>query len=520
MHKSSEVAIGDVIIGGNQPLVIQSMTNTNTLNTEATVAQTMQLVKAGCQLVRITAQGVREANHLAVIKKELSKKGINIPLVADIHFQPKAAEVAARMVEKVRINPGNYTDKRRNKTGFSEREYGLELEKISERLFPLIKICKEYGTAIRIGTNHGSLSERILFKYGNTVRGMVASTLEFVEIFRDFGFHNLVLSIKVSHVPTMIAANHLLVKEMVDRSYYYPLHLGVTEAGAGEAARVKSAAGIGSLLATGIGDTLRVSLTEDPVQEIPFAKKLALLYAKEKFPEKMPVSYPDYFKKETSETKSSHSSYPLVFSSTPTANTDFYQDKDRFVSKTGQSIQLKPVLSTEKMPVMKFSYSGIKEEELLIRSAVDCTLAMEKRKIAGLWIENGNPASVIKCTALSLEILQALQLRFSKTEFIACPSCGRTRFDILAELQKVQAALPHLKNLKIAVMGCMVNGIGEMAGADYGYVGVGVGKVTLYKGKEIAVKNIPENIAVERLVQLIKSNGDWEEEVDKTAGSL
>jgi len=358
------------------------MTNTNTLDTEATIAQSIRIIEAGGEYVRITAPGIREAEHLAVIKKELHRRGYNNPLIADIHFNPKAAETAARIVEKVRINPGNYVDKKLSslKT-YTESEYAAELELIHKRLLPLIKVCKEYGTAIRIGSNHGSLSDRIINRYGNSPQGMVESAMEFLRIFEAENFNQVVLSMKASNVRVVIESTRLLVERMAQENMLYPLHLGVTEAGEGEDGRIKSAVGIGTLLMDGIGDTIRVSLTEPPEAEIPVA----------------------------------------------------------------------------------------------------------------------------------LNILQACRLRMSKPEYISCPSCGRTQFDIQTAAAKIRERTSHLIGLKIAIMGCIVNGPGEMADADYGYVGAGPGKITLYKQREVMKRNIPEEHAVDELIKLIKANGDWKD---------
>ena len=372
------VNIGDVPLGGEYPVRVQSMTNTDTLNTSATVDQSVRLINAGCEYIRFAVPGMREAENLRNIRSELKKRGYHVPLIADVHFNPKIAEVAASIVEKVRINPGNYSTST-HKGVMSDSEYREELEKISERIAPLLRICKDHGTAIRIGTNHGSLSPRIMDMYGDTPRGMVESALEFVRICAHHSFKDIVLSMKASNTRVMIAANRLLVERMKEEGMDYPIHLGVTEAGAGEDGRTKSAIGIGSLLADGIGDTIRVSLTEDPEFEIP-------------------VAY---------------------------------------------------------------------------------------------------------------NILQASGARITKTEFIACPSCGRTQFNIQQALEKIQSATSHLKGLKIAVMGCIVNGPGEMADADYGYVGAGKGKIMLYRKHEIVKKNIDESEAVEALVALIKEYGDW-----------
>lgn len=387
---SRVVNIGSLPMGGDHPVRVQSMTNTDTLNTIATVEQSIRMIEAGCEYVRIAVPGMRETENLREIKKELRKRGFSTPLIADVHFNPKLAEIAATIVEKVRINPGNYTDKRRVTKGkllndalvqSTNSDYQNELELIAERIKPLINICKEHGTAIRIGTNHGSLSDRILDRYGDTPQGMVESALEFARICESFSFHNLVLSMKSSNTRVMIAANRLLVERMKAEGMTYPLHLGVTEAGAGEDGRLKSAIGIGSLLADGIGDTIRVSITEDPEFEIP-------------------VAY---------------------------------------------------------------------------------------------------------------GILQATGTRITKTEFVACPSCARTLFNIQEALQKVKERTSHLIGLKIAVMGCIVNGPGEMADAHYGYVGAGKGKVMLYKKQTVVKKDVDEAVAVDALVDLIKANGDWKE---------
>jgi (E)-4-hydroxy-3-methylbut-2-enyl-diphosphate synthase len=384
------VNIGSVPLGGNNPVRVQSMTNTDTLDTRATVDQAIRMIDAGCEYVRIAVPGTREAKNLRNIKNELHKRGYQTPLIADVHFNPNIAEVAATIVEKVRINPGNYVSRRsevggrRSEVGGRRSEIGEEkeeLDRIYKRIGPLLKICKEHGTALRIGTNHGSLSARIMKKYGDTPKGMVESALEFVRICEAWDFHDIVLGMKASNVKVMIAANRLLVDKMKADGMNYPIHLGVTEAGSGEDGRIRSAVGIGSLLADGIGDTIRVSITEDPENEIP-------------------VAY---------------------------------------------------------------------------------------------------------------GILQATGVRITKTEFISCPSCARTLFNIQEVLEKVKARTGNLKGLKIAVMGCIVNGPGEMADADYGYVGSGKGKVMLYKRQELVKKNVAEAVALEELIRLIKEGGDWEE---------
>ncbi|MBO4588813.1 MAG: (E)-4-hydroxy-3-methylbut-2-enyl-diphosphate synthase [Bacteroidales bacterium] len=376
---SRQINIGKLTLGGGAPVRVQSMTNTDTMDTVATVEQTLRMVERGCELVRITAPDVKAAENLGRIKEELLKRGCDVPLVADIHFNPKAAEVAATLVEKVRVNPGNYTDRNTGKLNFTDQEYRDELDRIGERMSSLIEICKRHHTAMRIGTNHGSLSERIMSRYGNTAEGMAQSAIEFAEVCRRQDYHDLVFSMKASNVKVMVESTRLFVEKMHSMGMDYPIHLGVTEAGDALQGRLKSAAGIGALLLDGIGDTIRVSLTEPPEEEIPVA------YA----------------------------------------------------------------------------------------------------------------------------ILQAVGVRISEAEYIACPSCGRTQYDIQEALQRIKAATSHLKGVKIGVMGCIVNGPGEMADADYGYVGSGAGKITLYKGKEPVLKNIDQSEAVERLIELIKQSGDW-----------
>ncbi len=489
-----EVSIGGISIGGKHPVCIQSMTSTNTMDTEATVAQVMRLAEAGCEMVRITAQGVREAENLAVIKEHLHQNDIDIPLIADIHFNPKAAEVAAQIVEKVRINPGNYVDRNKTKTDYSDYEYAIELEKIRQRLSPLIEICKSHNTAIRIGTNHGSLSDRILSRYGNTPAGMVASAMEFVQICQEADFNNLVLSMKASNVNQMVEANLLLVERMLKQGVYYPIHLGVTEAGDGEDGRIKSAAGIGSLLAAGIGDTIRVSLTEEPEAEIPVAKKLVSFYGI-KAKEAIKANSEQWF---VSDAYATEKALPLVITS------DF---SDKADAMGGQ------ILTSEESDqvVYKLSYPSIDMEDLLIRTAVDFKILAEA-KSGGLWLDNAGRFSPNEIADVSFGVLQALGLRISKTEYIACPSCGRTLFNIVEQLERVRQETSHLKGLKIAVMGCIVNGPGEMADADYGYVGAGPSKVSLYKGKQVVKKNVDEADAVAALIELIKEGGDWKQQ--------
>ena len=488
---SREISIGNLRLGGNQPVRVQSMTNTSTMDTQATVNQVIRLVNAGCEMVRITASNIREAENLKNIKAALIQKGINVPLIADIHFQPGAAEVAAQIVHKVRINPGNYTGSYHHNKSYTEDEYKRELEATAKKLLPLIKICKTHHTAIRIGINHGSLSDRILFRYGNTAEGMVQSAMEFIEICRRAGFHDLVLSLKSSHVPTMIKANRLIVARMFYAGYDYPLHLGVTEAGNGEEARIKAAAGIGSLLAAGIGDTVRVSLTEAPENEIPVARRLIEFYGRGK--KTGPQVKVDFY----SMRKNKSIGFPLVITSPKAKNAD--------ADSTLLNIEKEDDTLNNKDKIIRLSYSGIPYEELLLRASADFTRYTLHEKPAGIWIENNNHTSAEDLAALSLKILQALGLRYTKTEFIACPSCGRTQFDIEKVLEEVKSKLDDLKGLKIAVMGCIVNGPGEMTVADFGLVGSGAGKVNLYKRKQIIQKNVDIATAGDELLKLIRT---------------
>ena len=448
--KVYEVKVGNILIGGENPLSVQSMTNTFTSDIEASTNQVTELSEAGCDIVRLTSRDLKEANCLNEIRNKLKQKGLNIPLVADVHFNPKVALQAALFADKVRINPGNYVDKRRGKTDFSSEDNTAERIKIKQNLLPLIDICKQNNVAIRVGVNHGSLSERMLYNYGNTAKGMVESAIEFIEIFREEEFHNLVISLKASHVKTMLEANFLMHDEMTKRGYCYPMHLGVTEAGDGLDARVKSAAGIASLLSQKIGDTIRVSLTENPVEEVPFANKICRLFSKD--------------------------------------SEKYHPAKAEIINNT-----------------LKLNYSLNDFDELIIRAAVDTTVLNLNNDFKELEISNKGRLE----NSLSDSVLQALGIKVTKAEFIACPGCGRTLFNLMDELQKVKTSTSHLKGLKIAVMGCIVNGIGEMADADYGYVGAGPDKVNIYKQKTLVAKNILSENAVEELIKLIKDSGDW-----------
>lgn len=514
-----EVNIGGVPLGASNPIRIQSMTNTDTMNTLATVAQAIRMIEAGCEYVRITAPGLKEAKNLAVIKRELTNRGYHTPLIADIHFNPKAAELAASIVEKVRINPGNYTDKKLfHNMEFTDAEYVAELEKIHERLLPLLKICREYGTAIRIGTNHGSLSDRIMSRYGDTPLGMAESAMEFIRICETEGFHNLVLSMKSSNVKVMVQATRLLVSKMKAEKMAYPLHLGVTEAGDAEDGRIKSAAGIGTLLADGIGDTIRVSLTEAPEKELSVAKKLVEHAAA--FKDAAPVQLvgnipfqPYTYKKRKTTTIGNvgGNNLPVVItdvSQIPEGVTVLKPDSLNVTANFRCKIAQRNASGDFSPIICKLSYPAMDKDTFILHASADAAPMFVDGLADGLWLEAvGISQEETKETAYG--ILQATRARFTKTEFIACPSCGRTQFDIVKALKDIKERTAHLPGLKIGVMGCIVNGPGEMADADYGYVGAGNGKITLYKGKEIVRKNIPEADAVDALVQLIKDNGDW-----------
>jgi len=557
-----EIHIGNLVLGGKNPVLVQSMTNTNTIDTAATVRQTLELVDAGCQLVRITARNIAEAENLKNIKQALAEKSCFVPLIADIHFQPQAAEVAARIVEKVRINPGNYVDKKKHgpeQMMYSEARYRQELENISLRLKPLLGICKEHGTVIRIGVNHGSLSERVTSRYGDTVEGMVVSAMEYIDICRFHNFHNLVLSMKSSDVKTMIYAYRLLVARMEESGYDYPLHLGVTEAGSGMDARIKSAAGIGSLLMEGIGDTIRVSLTEDPVNEIPVARFLVKTFSTDKNVVERPWKYA-YEKFETLNIESIGGDgppvcvYPGVETNTATElMPDLYLNMERqsllkpdgatpvsFLYLTPKELDDSRLLkehagagekvlffdfSTEedipglcqklielrlignKFPLILYKKYFCSVEDLQIEAPAELACFLVDGVADGICIDNDAGRTLL--SSLMFGILQTMGLRRSKTEFIACPTCGRTSYDVEGTLQILKQKLSHLKHLKIGVMGCIVNGPGEMADADYGYVGVSAGKINLYRKKKIAMKNIDESSALEELVRLIKEDGNW-----------
>ncbi|PJA95338.1 MAG: 4-hydroxy-3-methylbut-2-en-1-yl diphosphate synthase [Ignavibacteriales bacterium CG_4_9_14_3_um_filter_34_10] len=626
-YVTREVKVGNIPLGGKNPIRIQSMTTTDTMDTIATVEQTIRMFEAGCEYVRITAPSINEAQNLAEIKKELQYRGYNIPLIADIHFTPNAAEVAARIIEKVRVNPGNYADRKKfQQIDYTNDEYNFELERIRNKFVPLVKICKEYGTAMRIGTNHGSLSDRIMSRFGDTPDGMVEAALEFVRICQDENYFDIVLSMKASNPQVMVQAYRLLIQKMQVEKMNYPLHLGVTEAGDGEDGRIKSALGIGALLEDGIGDTIRVSLTEEPENESPVAIELANRY-KNRVDHKsiIPIDYlpkdpTNYFRREAiSISNLGGNSVPKVFADfsrnlfnvkliekigyhysdeTDKWNMDemaadfVYIGKNELKFETPQNLKIiydyklwmklaeqekcfpifqfdEFIVASKKSFVMNFVYLNIENvfSEAFDKIANDKTIVFvvttenihgfaEQRRIFfellirninnpviikrsysyiefdqlrlyastdigglliegfgdGVWVEynkNGYEAYVNK---MLFGILQAARVRISKTEYIACPSCGRTLFNLVDVTNKIRNRTEHLKGIKIGIMGCIVNGPGEMADADYGYVGSGVGKITLYRGKEIVRKNIASENAVEELINIIKGDGNW---VDK-----
>ena len=471
VFQSREISIGHLTMGGNFPIRIQSMTNTPTTDTKATVEQIERLAATGCELVRVTAANIREAESLKNIRLLLDKKKIRMPLIADVHFQPKAAEIAAEMVEKVRINPGNYTGSHHKGKKYTEETYQAELLETRRNLRPLLKRCQQHGTALRIGINHGSLSDRTLYRYGNTAKGMVASAMEFIRICQAEGFNNLTLSLKASQVETVIKANRLMVSEMQKTGLHYPLHLGVTEAGNGLDGRVKSIMGIGTLLSEGIGDTIRVSLTEPPENEIPVAKQIANLYGRK----------------------------PFTLSAARIKKYGSLPEKEK-----EKTILFRNKENIPDGKIIVLSYTNLTENELLYRAPVDFFHAFETHPEAlGLLIRSEDTTTAY-LRKLTLTILQARGLFYSQTELVACPSCGRTQFNIERLLEKVKSRLGDVKGLKIAVMGCTVNGPGEMAGADYGFVGAAPGKVHLYKGRNIIFRNLSEDEAIKQMEKLIR----------------
>lgn len=611
-----EVMIGSVGIGGSNPIRVQSMTTKDTMDTEASIEECIRMIEAGCEIVRLTAPSIKEAENLGKIKAGLRQRGYDTPLVADIHFTPNAAEVAAKLVEKVRVNPGNYADKKKfEQIDYDDNSYQAELNRIEEKFTPLVKLCKAGGTAMRIGTNHGSLSDRILSRYGDTPQGMVASAMEFIKICRKNDYHELVISMKASNTVVMVQAYRLLVAEMKKRGMNYPLHLGVTEAGDGEDGRIKSAVGIGALLEDGLGDTIRVSLTEPPEAEIPVAQKLLNKY---KIPaEKIAYngSYrkdPFHFERRT--TKAFHNiggkNHPIViadlsnsenisqtnlfahgyqysmpldkwnitelaadyafversdisfklpgtlrtissnqssdiqlieyedYAQNPLPNVLIRLDLDRPYSVSGlpqdgallvhssegnrtqkiRRLEYELAEAQSTLPVIfELSYSTDDPETFQLHASADAGIHFIDGFGDGIMLR-GNVSPVLR-NSTSFGILQATRTRISKTEYISCPSCGRTLFDLQETTAKIRKETSHLKGIKIGIMGCIVNGPGEMADADYGYVGTGPGKIHLYKEKTVVRKNVPESEAVQALIELIKEHGDWVEPKDSQQNS-
>lgn len=543
---TSTVIIGGVGIGGNNPVRIQSMASTPTIDTDASVAQARRIIDAGAELLRFTAQGVREATNLGEIRTQLRQSGIDTPLVADIHFNPRAAFEAARHVEKVRINPGNFVDPGRTfrKIEFTDQEYALELQRIDDALTPFLQLCKEHNTAIRIGVNHGSLSDRIMSRYGDTPAGMTESAMEFLRVCRKRDFNDVVISIKASNVTMMVETVRRLVAAMDAEDMHFPLHLGVTEAGDGEDGRIKSAVGIGALLADGIGDTIRVSLSEEPECELPVARAITDYIAQRAkaapiHGEMMPDYNPICPARRNTDT-------PIVIGNDSNAEYDENFRPDLFIDIDADKMQrikaadilndkcenisdaiillesdsLNPsgeiLAALHKMGAKNLTnrvvitrrYDTLDAEEAALRAAIDCGAVLMAGFGDGLLIE-GDALTPARAARTAFAILQSARLRISHTEYISCPGCGRTLFDLQSTLAAVKAATAQLKGLKIGVMGCIVNGPGEMADADYGYVGAGIGRVSLYRGKECIEKNIPSEEAVKHLIDLIKADGNW-----------
>jgi (E)-4-hydroxy-3-methylbut-2-enyl-diphosphate synthase len=646
--QTREVKIGDLLLGNGHPIRIQTMTTTDTMDTAATVAQTIRCIEAGAELVRITAPSKKEAENLLNIKNELKKQGYNTPLVADIHFTPNAAEIAARLIEKVRVNPGNYVDKKKfDLIEYTDAQYQEEIERIQERFTPLVRICREYGTAMRIGTNHGSLSDRIMSRYGDTAIGMVESAMEFLRIARYEDYHQVVLSMKSSNPLVMVQAYRLLVQKMDEEfGECYPLHLGVTEAGDGEDGRIKSAIGIGTLLEDGIGDTIRVSLTEDPEFEIPVCRDIVKRYSRREGHEMIEALGPgrivlpynpfEYKRRETTDVQNIGSAHvPVVVADFSKAEAIRHEDLqaigysyDQLTDKwniadaaadyiytgtnllpfalpgtlrvicdeqvwpsAGDKEKYHPLYTNDNylsmdvpdtfhfvsvdanepwqklsalisklnndknvvlcvhstnghaMPsvrrffialmndniscpvILKLSSQDSTVDEQLIHLATESgglfldgmgdgvwltnqTSGLQNARVSGrTYLEVKNNEQFLNNTAFS--VLQATRTRISKTEYISCPSCGRTLFDLQETTALIRSATSHLKGVKIAIMGCIVNGPGEMADADFGYVGSGPGKITLYRNKEVVKRNVPSEIAVDELIQLLKDNEVW-----------
>ena len=501
------VKVGALMMGSDYPVRVQSMTNTSTMDTEGSVAQIARIVERGGELVRLTTQGSREAVNMGAIKEGAAKAGCNVPLVADVHFNASVADVAAQYADKVRVNPGNYVDTARTfkYIEYTDEEYARELERLSERFTAFLALCKREGKAIRVGVNHGSLSDRIMSRYGDTPEGVVESCMEFLRICRRENFDNVVVSIKTSNTPVMVTTVRLLNNVMASEGIAYPLHLGVTEAGDAEDGRIKSAVGIGALLADGIGDTIRVSLTEAPEYEIPVAKLLV-----EHFSARTGdflVAHPELYSP-TEYRRRSDIQTPIVRSE---VTDDFLVIDATSANPTAEWRAAILSLENPKQPVViRRKYTDSDITTVAIKAAADMGALLLDGLADGVWID-APQFSEQELQDVELNILQASRVRISHTEYIACPSCGRTLYDIEGTLAQIKARTSHLKGLKIGVMGCIVNGPGEMADADYGYVGAAAGKITLYKGREVVCRNIPQSEALDRLIEIIKENGDWRE---------
>ena len=625
--QTKAVKVGNIYFGADNPIRVQSMTTADTMDTDSSVAQAIRMIDAGCELVRYTAPSKKEAENLKVIRAKLDEKGYHTPIVADIHFTPNAAEVAAKYIEKIRVNPGNYADKKKfEEIDYTDESYQAELIRIREKFTPLVLLCKENKRAIRIGTNHGSLSDRIMSRYGDSPLGMVESALEFIQICEDNDFYDLVISMKSSNPIVMVQAYRLLMAKMMEKGNIYPLHLGVTEAGEGEDGRIKSAVGIGTLLEDGLGDTIRVSLTEEPEFEIPVAKKLAERYENRvnheailPFEGTLPYNPYEYQKRKTNTvfniggkyhpvvvsdlshietlkpahlfgagytynikddkwnikeqavdyiyTKNSYPNFELPGTLNVIVEADSWVEKNQvypifnnveaFIEAKTVSLKLNFVridaheltrlkkhqnmlnekaivlvlssnnlhrmaeqrrffIELEKLgilaPVIPYkTYSNIDEESFQLFASTDFGALLIDGFSDGTWIYTENCSNLQLNTSTAFGILQATRTRISKTDYISCPSCGRTLFDLQITTAKIRNRTNHLKGLKIGIMGCIVNGPGEMADADYGYVGVGKGKINLYKEKTVVKKNVTEEEAVNELVELIKEYGDWVE---------
>ena len=516
-RKSKEIQVGDLRIGGSNPIRIQTMANTDTNDIEASVAQAKRCLQAGTELLRYTTQGTKEAENLGKIKDALRAEGINLPLVADIHFNANVAEVAAQLVEKVRINPGNFVTGKQD--DYTDDEWNDELRRIREKLHTLLSLCKDKGTAIRIGVNHGSLSPRIMSRYGNTPLGLATSCMEFIELCEQEGFTNLILSVKASNTRVMIYAVRLLVQMMDAKGKNYPLHLGVTEAGSDDEGRIKSAIGIGTLLHDGIGDTIRVSLSEAPEAEIPVARKLVDYIESQRSHSSFLTPHSslktDYSRRKTTPINNIGGDNPVVVVADTQLHTSLKPDYTANEIETlKQSVaiidtleDLTPLLATDKPVIFKKTFAINDLETLQIQAGAFFGPLLIDGLIDGIWLSNqSNLITAEQVNDIAFELLQSSRCRISKTEYTSCPSCGRTKFDLPKVVRQVKEATQGFVGLKIAVMGCIVNGPGEMADADFGYIGAGMGKVSLYKGKECVMKNIPEEDAIDKLLELINSS--------------